>query len=185
MTTSTRLNHALRVLLAVFGIALVAACSAVTPARDDSAKQLMPKLDAYNITNTADLRGAISNLLAGGAALTGNVQVSAAVKLIEGVAGCYQQAGVYEAQIYTNKSNPLLSGAVLIINKSAATNPAVLLTCFSPAPAAQARLAAPQPCSGGYSATFNGKEYYIGYIGTDGAVCSDLCGQLPNQCAAQ
>src|ERR1700694_1964065 len=101
-------------LLLVMAVA-ISACNAISvavPPEDASAASVMPPINGYTRVNTADIQGTLVNVLSGGAVITGNPEVAAFVKLGERVLTCYQKAGAIESSVYTNASNPLLSGVI-------------------------------------------------------------------------
>ncbi len=164
----------------VLTISLVTACSAVAvPTKDVSTQALMPDLSAkYNAFNTADFQSTFANMTAGGAALTGNVQIAALIKLADRIVGCYRNAGGFEASVYVGKADPTQAGGILILNMSVLSDPKVLLSCLNPQNQAQAPQTANQPCTGNYTLNLNGKQYQIYYAGTQAQVCFDFCNAL-------
>ncbi len=155
------------------------ACSALpAPTKEGSALSLMPNVGGYNRTDTKDVQGALANLAAGSAALTGNVQFSALIKIADRYASCYRNAGAFEAVIYTNQSNPILTGAILIINNGVASNPAIFLTCLNAKAPSTGQSIVPQPCTNHYTLPAANNSYEIMYVGSDTQVCTAFCSAL-------
>jgi hypothetical protein len=167
-------------MLSVLAVALVTACSAVAaPTKDVSTKALMPNVSAkYTSFDTADFQGTFANMTAGGAALTGNVQIAALIKLADRIVGCYRNAGAFEASVYVGKADPTLAGGVLILNTSVMQDPKVLLSCLNPKQGANAPQTAFDPCTGHYTLNQNSKQYEVYYAGTQPQVCADFCSAL-------
>jgi hypothetical protein len=164
--------------LVVLIACLAVACDSIRPpARDTTAKDIMPKPSGYNIVDTAQYRSQVANLIAAGAAGTGQLQVSAGVVVADRVAGCFQTAGAYEAQFYINTSNPLLSGAVVVINKSVLANPQTLLGCLNPSrpPGVDGVQAVIDPCVTTFETTKNNQSLLVTIAGTNPTVCTLLC----------
>ncbi len=158
------------------------ACNAVpVPTKDASTKSFMPNIGGYTQVNTADVQGALSNVVAGASALTGNLQFTALIKLADKYANCYRDAGAFEASIYTSQSNPVLSGAILIINNKVAANPQVFLSCLNARGPSSAQSNEPKPCTNQYTYTApEGNTYQIVYAATDQQVCQSFCAALPS-----
>ena len=168
-----------RKVLPLLSVLLISACSAISvaaPTKDVSASNLMPNISGYARVDTQDVRGTIANLASGGALLAGNPEISALVKVADRFAGCYQKAGAFQADVFTNTSNPVLSGAILILNQSVAQNPQVFLSCLNPAGASVQDVGG--PCTKNYTLTSNGSTYQIFYAATDPQVCQAFCSVL-------
>ena len=171
LTTKSHLSwRTLLPALIMFG--LVSACSALpaAPTQDVAASQILPNLGGYTRVNTSDVQGTLANVTAGGVALTGNIEISGMIKLIDGLATCYHNAGAYDSAVYYNTANPLLAGAMLVINNKVMSNPAILLSCLRP-PGAAASIADIQICSKHYQLLKAGSTYEVLFAGADPSVC--------------
>lgn len=177
-------RHLSRILIPALLVVLIfTACNVIaSPTKDASAKSMMPNLAGYTAVDTGDVQGALTNVAAGSAALTGNLQFAALIKVADRYASCYRNAGAFEASIYTNQSNPVLSGLVMIINNKVAANPQIFLSCLNSRPPNSAQSAnEPQPCANHYTYTApGGNTYEILYAATDQTVCQAFCSSLPS-----
>jgi hypothetical protein len=172
-------------LLAIGAVIVLAACNAIKPPPDTSTKALMPKPGGYTYIDITANQATFINAFAGGAAVTSQLEVAAAIKVIGELANCYQQAGAYEAAGYQNQGNPLQVGGVLLINNSVLSNPAVLAGCFAQRsqPNRAADQPASQPCVRRADFTYDNKSFTAFVGGSFPNVCSDLCSQFPGGAA--
>ncbi len=178
-----RLNRSIRGIhglsVAALLLWLLAGCSLLpsAPTKDTSTLSLMPNLAGYNQTDLSTMQGTLANVIAGGAALTGNVEISALVKAGDRLLSCYHNAGAFEADAFINQGDPTLAGAILIINNKVVSNPNILLSClkFNGNGSSVAEL---QPCSFTYTLNTTGNSYQIMYAATSPTVCSTFCNAL-------
>jgi len=166
--------------LLMFGLAT--ACSALPPAptQDVAASMVLPNLGNYTRVNTTDIQGTLANVSAGGVALTGNLEISAMIKLADGLATCYHNAGAYDSAVYYNTANPLLAGAMLVINDKVATNLNVLLSCLKP-PAGASSVQDVQVCTKHYQLNKAGTLFEVLFAGADPSVCALFLGAISAQ----
>ena len=184
LTTKSRLSrfsgHVMLPALIMFG--LLTACSALpaAPTQDPGASQILPNLGGYTRVNTSDVQGTLANVTAGGVALTGNIEISGMIKLIDGLATCYHNAGAYDSAVYYNTANPLLAGAMLVINNKVMGNPAILLSCLKPRVGASS-IADVQICSKHYQLLKAGSTYEVLFAAADPSVCDLFLGAISAQ----
>src|SRR5579859_6171104 len=155
---------------------LLAGCSLLpaAPTQDTSALNMMPNLAGYSRTDVSSLQGTLANVLAGGAALTGNVEISALVKVGDRLISCYHGAGAFQADAFVSQSDPTQSGVILIINNKVVSNLSLLLSCANPA-APGSSVAEIQPCTGSYTLPTAGNSFQIMFVATARAVCTTFC----------
>lgn len=167
---------------AVLLFGLTAGCSAlpISVTKDISASVILPNLGGYTRINTSDIQGTLANVSAGGVALTGNLEISAMIKLLDGLATCYHNAGAFDSAVYYNTSNPLLAGAMLVINDSVISNPSVLISCLHPATGA-ASVQDVQVCTRHYQLIKNGSTYEVLVAAADPSVCALFLGAIQAQ----
>jgi hypothetical protein len=165
----------------VFG--LITACNAlpIAPTQDISASMVLPNLGNFTRVNTTDIQGTLANVSAGGVALTGNIEISGMIKLADGLATCYHNAGAYDSAVYYNTTNPLLAGVMLVINNKVASNLNVLLSCLHPAPAGASSIQDIQICSKHYQLSKGGNTYEVLYAAADPSVCQLFLGAISAQ----
>jgi hypothetical protein len=165
-------------LVAVLCLIVMVACSNPpgAPTPDTSAASLIPNLPDYHISTTNDLQTAITTIAGSAALSAGRVETAALVTAVNGIAQCYQRLGAYEGRTFINKTDPLMSGALVIFNQSVITSPDAFAECMPIS--AMARSAAPQPCANFYTLNKNNTTYYIAYAATDASVCNALCSAL-------
>jgi len=158
---------------------LLAGCSVLpsAPTKDTSALSLMPNLAGYTRTDVSSLQGTLANVIAGGAALTGNVEISALVKAGDRLLGCYHNAGAFEADAFISTSDPTQSGVIMIINNTVVSNLSILLSCLNPN-AAGSQAAEIQPCTGSYTLNSAGNAYQVFFAATARPVCTTFCNAL-------
>jgi len=173
MMLTKRLLSGRLIVPALMIFALVTACSAlpIAPTQDISAAMILPNLGGYTRVNTTDIQGTLANVSAGGVALTGHVEISGMIKLADGLATCYHNAGAYDSAVYYNTANPMLAGVMLVINNKVASNLNVLLSCLRPPAAAQSSVQDIQICSSHYQLTKTGSTYEVLYAAADPSVC--------------
>lgn len=158
---------------------LLTGCSLLpaAPTQDTSALNMMPNLAGYSRTDVSSLQGTLANVLAGGAALTGNVEITALVKAGDRLISCYHGAGAFQADAFISQSDPTQSGVILIINNKVVSNLSVLLSCANlSGPGASA--AELQPCTGSYTLPTAGNSFQIMFAATSRAVCTTFCNAL-------
>jgi hypothetical protein len=157
---------------------LLAGCQqAVVP--DTGAADRMPNLPGYTVTDTSQLQGTLANLLTAASATGGALPVAGAIQGINAVAQCYQQAGALQGRIYTNTSNPLDIGAVLIINRNVLTSPATFLSCVVPSMGGAGAMPGPyQPCAAAFSVPVDGNEFYVAYVASNTNLCAAFCANI-------
>ncbi len=186
MTLSQTLTRT-RPPIAVLIVALVlSACSAITgpaPTKDVSTSVLMPSIAGYTRILTADVQDAFAKAAAGGALLTGNIEISALITAANRLSTCYHNAGGYEAAVFTNSANAVNSGAIMIINMAVLQNPNVLLTCLNPVGNSPQGVG-PKPCTNAYTLSANNNTYQVFYFATDDSVCAAFCSALTGCTAA-
>ncbi len=160
---------------------LISACSAISvaaPTKDVSTNSLMPNISGYTRVDTGDVQGTLANMVSGASALTGNLPFAGMVKVADRLAACYRQAGAFSADVYTNQSNPLLSGAILIINNRVTQNLNIAISCASSIGNSAQDVSA-QPCTKSYTLTAaDGNTFQVFYAATDQSVCASFCSVL-------
>jgi hypothetical protein len=164
---------------------LLAGCSVLpgAPTKDTSALSMMPNLAGYTRADISSLQGTLANVLAGGAALTGNVEISALVKLGDRLLTCYHNAGGFEADSFINNSDPTQTGVILIINNNVVSNLGVLLSCANLGSGGSS-VAEIQPCWGSYTLAATNNSYQVMFAATARAVCTTFCNALQGCVAA-
>jgi hypothetical protein len=147
------------------------------------AVEMLPELDGYTVIEGQTLTGYLSNLSGGAALLTGQPQLAALAKAVDGVISCYQQVGAARARIYSQTDNPLSAGVVAIADRGALMDPQNFFKCVVPNTGigknAPTELTI-QPCSANYTLTKDGNEFYILYAGTTLEICQTFCARLEN-----
>ncbi|MHB8626829.1 MAG: hypothetical protein ACYDBJ_16180 [Aggregatilineales bacterium] len=178
-----RLNRSIRGIhglsVAALLLWLLAGCSLlpVAPTKDTSALSLMPNLAGYTRTDLSTMQGTLANIIAGGALLAANPEISAMVKAGDRLLSCYHNAGAFEADAFINQSDPTLTGAILIINNNAVKDLKILLSCLN-LNGNGASVAELQPCSFTYTLNTTGNSYQIMYAATSPTVCAAFCNAL-------
>ncbi len=163
----------------VLGLILVGCGQGPTP--DTSAQNLMPVLPDYNSATTLNIQDALSKLASAAALAGAQIEVSASVTAVNSMLTCYEKAGAIVGQAYVNKTTPIYSGLILIVNKNVLTNPQTFLQCVAPKSLLSSPNGAPnpiQPCTKSYTLDQNGNTFYIAYIGTNPTVCAAFCSSL-------
>ena len=158
----------------------VAACSGLAPTKEPTAGNMMPNLADYNINDVQNIQDAIAKLTSAASLVSGQPEVTAAIAGLSSVVSCFQSAGAIQGRTYVNKSNPLYSGVVLIVNKNVLTDPQTWVNCTIPRRSA----AVPQggiqlsPCAKTYTLNKDNNTFYVAYAATDQRVCSAFCSAL-------
>src|SRR5579859_5562096 len=152
----------------ILGLGLIFSGCGQGPAPDNSASNLMPVLTDYNSETTLDIQAAISKLGSAAALAGAQVEIAASVQAVDSLLTCYEKAGAIVGQAYVNKTNPVYSGLIIIVNKNVLTNPQTFLQCVAP----KGILSAPsgstptvQPCTKSYTLNQDNNSFYIAYIG--------------------
>ncbi len=179
-----RLDHPIRGIhglsVAALLLWLLAGCSLLpaAPTQDTSALSLMPNLGGYTRTDISTMQGTLANVIAGGAALTGNIEISALVKVGDRLLGCYHSAGGFEADAFISQSDPSLAGAILIINNKVVSDLTILLRCLNPTGNGANSASEIQPCSFAYTLQAANNSYQVMYAATSPTVCTTFCNAL-------
>jgi hypothetical protein len=185
-----RLNRPTRSLhgvsIAALLLWLLAGCSLLpaAPTKDTSALSLMPNLAGYTRTDISSMQGTLANVIAGGAALTGNVEISALVKAGDRLLTCLHNAGGFEADAFINQSDPTQTGAIIIINDSVVSNLSTYLSCLNLGASVGSSVQEIQPCSFTYILNTAGNAYHVLYAATGPTVCTTFCNALQGCIAA-
>ncbi len=158
---------------------VTAGCSILpaAPTKDTSALSLIPSVPGYNSTNTTDVKNTLATMLGGGALLAGQPEVTAMVAAASRLATCYNNAGAFEAYVFTKQSDLSQAGVILVINDNVLGNVQVLLSCLNPANIGSS-VQDVQPCSKHYTLSTANNSYEIMYVATAPQVCNDFCNAL-------
>lgn len=153
---------------------LAVACTPSGPRADE----LMPDLEGYNVIEGKDLTDAISHTAAGASMLTGNPIMAGVVEAVDGVMQCYQDAGAVSGRIFSQASDPLAAGVIVIIDRNRSLSFETLRECLFPSGPERAEAAVIQPCGNAYRLQRDNNEYYILYAATQPHVCQTFCANL-------
>src|SRR5438552_3066977 len=118
--------------VALVVVLIVAACSGLALTKEPSAGNMMPNLTDYNINDVQNIQDAIAKLTSAASLVSGQPEVTAAIAGLSSVVSCFQSTGAIQGRTYVNKSNPLYSGVVLIVNKNVLTDPQTWVNCTIP-----------------------------------------------------
>jgi hypothetical protein len=160
----------------------MAACSinAPAPTKDASTGSLLPNPPGYSVTNVTDVQDLITKIGQLTSLGAGQVEVTAALSALSGTTKCLQNAGAIEARTYLNTSDLSKLGAVIIVNGNAITSPDLILHCTIGNAAPKMNVAI-QVCSKTCTITQDNNKFYVAYVGSAPAVCSDFDASL-SQC---
>jgi len=166
--------------LAVVAVALtlvILACGNGGPANltPAPAQQLMPKITGYNSTKGQDIEKTIANVAGGAATITLHPEMVTAIRVADNISQCYQDKGAVNVQVYNNEKDPLVAGAIVILDKKLLTDPKVMLQC---ATGFGLKASEVQPCTYSYSFQNKDSDFYIAYVGTTNQICADFCSNL-------
>ena len=146
------------------------------------AVMLLPELSGYYVVEGESLTDYIGTLGGGAALLAGQPELAAAVVVVDEIAGCYQEVGAVQVQVYADQAEPLSAGAVAIADRNAMLDPANLFECVAPAIPDASGVGASsveiEPCTASYTLGRDGNEFYIVYAGTTEAICQAFCAAL-------
>lgn len=145
------------------------------------AVEMLPDLPDHTVVKGQTLTEYLGTLAEGATLLAGRPDLAALALGVDKFIGCYQDVGAVQAQVYSNKENPLSAGAVAIADRNALLDPRNLLACLKPsAEAGEAGIQsfAIEPCSASYTLTRDDNEFYILYAGTTQEICRAFCAQL-------
>ena len=104
--------------------------------------------------------------------------VRAAGAAIDGIMGCYQEAGAVSGRLFTHADDLLASGVIVIVDRNRLTNPQTFLDCVRPGGPERVGAASIEPCGNVYTLQRDDNEYYILYAGTQPPVCQAFCAAL-------
>ncbi|MBN1963620.1 MAG: hypothetical protein JW910_03165 [Anaerolineae bacterium] len=164
------------------------ACGAITGGGTPSssgppAASLLPTLTGYNVVEGQSVQEFIAGLGEAASALLGQFQATAAIELIDRVAGCYQDIGAVALRLYSQQEYPVIAGGVAVANRDLLTDPQTFLYCVGLAPQPSGLSEGQgggglQPCFYNYSIEIQGDTYDIFYVGTDVQICQAFCAGL-------
>jgi hypothetical protein len=165
-------------LIVILGL-VVSACDGLgQPARDDSAANLMPSPAGYTVVNTLDIQDTLAKLSGGAALAAASPQVTALIAAANAVAKCYQQAGAVEGRVMYKNAEPIKAGAIVIINRNKALDPATLVQCAGSVGPNVAGVAALKPCAKAFTLQKDNNEFYVAFVGSDTEVCTAMCSSI-------
>src|SRR3972149_72032 len=108
---------------------IVAACDSI--GRPGGAPALLPDVPNTDRIEGTTITDYISTLGEGKALLAGNPILAGGIALAEKVVDCYQQIGAVAVRVYVDKTSPLSTGLVAIIDRAALTDPGNFIRCPS------------------------------------------------------
>jgi hypothetical protein len=153
------------------------ACNGGPPAGSvPPAESLMPEIKGYDSAETQSTQKFIADVAGGAAALSGRPDMGALIKGVDIVTQCYQDHGAVKVRAYSNKQDPLVAGAIVILDKKMITDPKLLLQCTIGS--AGLKASEVQPCSYTYPLKTSDGEFQVAYVGTTTQVCQDFCTNL-------
>jgi len=161
-------------LIVLSAVVVLAACDSI--GIQGGAAQLLPNLPNTDVIEGQTITEHISKLAEGASLLQANPLLTAAIGLTEKAITCYQDLGAVAMRIYSDKTEPLSSGAVAIIDRTALQDPGNLILCITGQAGAQAVTI--QPCFHTYVLMKDDHEYHIVYVGTTAQICEALCSGL-------
>lgn len=159
-------------------LVLASACRPQGTQSDSQAVQsLMPNINGYTRSQTSNIIDAMTAAGAGGALLSGNPAVAAAVARADTVLDCLEASGTIGANTYVETVQSGLipeAGAVIIINQTRLNQNA--LACFLTAGTESQRGFSAQnidirPCAEGGNFTYQSNDYAYAYVGVGDRLC--------------
>ncbi len=156
------------------GLVLLVACQPSGP----TAADLMPDLPGYKVVEGEDLTDAIGKLAGGATLLSGNPLMAGAILAVDEVVKCYEQQGAVSGRFFSQESDALAAGVIVIVDRNRLTNPQTFLNCIQPSGAQMAQADALQPCANAYTLQRDNNEYYILYAASQVHVCQAFCAAL-------
>ena len=115
--------------------------------------------------------------------MAANPAMIAAINAVDGVIDCYRDVGAVDYRLYSQDAQPVVAGAVAIVNRDLLTDPNTFLNCIGLRP--QTALedgqggGGIQPCFYTYATSLEGDTFDILYAGTDLEICQVFCRALP------
>lgn len=163
------------VLLISAAALIITAC---TPTQG-SADTLLPNIPTANIVEGKTITEFLTGLPGGTTLKTAFPQLFSVVEYVEQVTSCYSKLGAVAVRTYSDKTTPLSSGTVAIVDRNAITDPANLAACVIKGPAAfSATQPTIQPCAQTYTLKKNNNEFYIAFIASTKEMCTAICSGL-------
>ncbi len=137
-----------------------------------------PSISGYTKHDGADIiqKGATTNNVLA-LIFDSNPQFAAAANLIANLSTCANDRGIARFAVYTNDSDHLAAGLILIVSKTKLSDGRVLLSCITPGLGDTPGLS---PCQNAYDFSANGENFWAYYAATKQNVCTDFDNALPH-----
>jgi len=176
-----RANKSLVFVVAIVMLVILACGNGGPQGAASPAQQLMPDIKGYDSAKTQSMQKYLADVAGGTAALSGRVEMAALIKGVDIISQCYQDNGAVDVRAYSNQQDPLVTGAIVIVDKKMIADPKLFLQCT--VGSAGLKASEVQPCSYTYPLQTNEGEFQIAYVGTTTQICNDFCTSLKG-CAA-
>lgn len=162
-------------------IMALAACGEDTGDRrtdPEAAQSFFPQIAGYTAYETDNVQQAITTALGGAGVLTGNPLQAALIERVDSLLACYRERGAVDAKIYIEQLSNLdavrvpIAGAMVVINQDRLQDNFFSCLASDPLEGVFAQGAAPEPCSGSGSFTFNNDTISYAYVASDTPLCT-------------
>ena len=157
---------------------LLSAAACDLQGRSGGATAMLPDVPNTDRIEGTAISDYISSLGEGAALLHANPVLAVAIERAQGVLDCYQRIGAVAIRVYSDKSNPLSTGLVAIVDRTALTDPANFARCLVGDQAEAGVQDVVSICANYYFLKKEEAEFDIAYVATSQALCDAFCSRL-------